>query len=350
MKTKLTAILAVLCVSALLCGCLGGEQSSADTSVSGYKEDEVAHTQASDLPSEYILINRSASLYSSIGRYTKPDPGKVFLLLNMVIENHGYSEFAVNPWYFSIIIDGVEYPHDSATYAVDERGLAPLDSVNVRNGGSTSGCLVFQIPKGKEESLYYIEYSGPGRYNFEFGSLRTEEKKESGPEPIVRDISFYIGNDLLTISKDNLRGNVGYNSFRTTVETSASGTEVNQVTKVEREEGQFVVVDITTYLTEGARPADITKAIQDAINGAEKYIPTYPNRISKGATYEATLSSGETVDVQTWKAPTEMYKDQADIACFMPDDSTLVLVVVSLSSSSTEKLFQTLEIGEIPSS
>jgi len=109
MKTKLTVILAVLCVSALLCGCLGGEQSSADTNVSGDSEDEVAYTQTSDLPSEYILINRSALLYSSIGRYTKPDPGKVFLLLNMVIENHGYSEFAVNPWYFSIVIDGVEH-------------------------------------------------------------------------------------------------------------------------------------------------------------------------------------------------------------------------------------------------
>ena len=348
MKTKLSAILAVLCVSALLCGCLGGEQSSADGSASGESKDEVTSAKASDLPSEYILINRSVLLDSSIGRYAKPDPGKVFLLLNIVIENHGYSEFAVNPWYFSIIIDGVEYPHDSATYAVDERGLAPLDSVNLRNGGSTSGCLVFQIPKGKEESLYYIEYSGPGRYNFEFGSLQTQKQKASEPEPIIRDVSFYIGSDLITISKDNLLGNVGYNSFRTTAKTSASGTEVNQVTRVDRGEDQFVVVDITTYLTEEGRPADVGSAIEDAISGAEKYIPTYANRISKGETYETTLSSGETVDVQIWKAPTELYKDQADIASFMPDDSTLVLVVASLPSSSTEKFFQTLDVGDAP--
>lgn len=305
-------------------------------------------TKVNELPSKYILINRSAGLYSSIGRYTEPAPGKVFLLLKMEIENHGYTEFSVSPLYFNIIIDGVEYSYDSATYSLDERGLAPLDSVKLRDGGKTSGCLVYQIPTGKTQ--YVIEYGGPGRYNFEYGSLQTETQKASEPEPVVRDVSFYIGNDFLTISKDNLLGDVEYNSFRTTVERLASGTEVNQVTRVKRGEEQFVVIDVTTYLTEGARPADETKAIEDAINGAEKYIPTSPNRISRGETYEATLSSGETVDVQTWKAPAEMYKDQANIACFMPDDSTLVLVVASLSSSSTEKLFQTLEIGDIPQS
>jgi hypothetical protein len=330
------------------------DKSTEDTSVKtadgseGVGTKTATSTKVNELPSKYIQIDRSAGLYSSIGRYAKPDPGKVFLLLNMDIENHGYPEFSVSPLYFKVIIDGVEYSYDSSTYSLDERGLAPLDSVKLRDGGKTSGCLVYQIPDGK--SRYVIEYSGFGSYNFEYGSLQTEEQKAPEPEPIIRDVSFYLGSDLFAISKDNLKGSIGYNSYSTTASTSQDGADANQVTKVDRDEG-FLVIGIKTYLTEEGRPVDENKAIEDALIGAEKYVPVYANRINKGGTYETTLSSGEKVDVHVWKAPSnELYKGEANVCCFMPDDSTVVTVVASLSNSMTTRFFETLEIGDIPQS
>lgn len=327
------------------------DKSPEDTSMetNGDTKDVVTGSRTNELPSKYILINRSAALYSSIGAYTKPAPGKVFLLLNMEIENHGYTEFSVNPLYFSIVIDGVEYSYDSATYAIDERGLAPLDSVRIRDGGKTSGCLVFQIPQGKENSRYVIEYSGPGSYVFEYGSLQTQEQKAPEPEPIIRDISFYLGNDLFAISKDNLKGNMGYTSYSTSVRASPSGGETNQETRVEREENGFLVINIKTYLT--AESVDKTKAIEDSLKEAEKYIPTYANRIKKAGMHEATLPSGQRVDVHKWEASTSaLYRGEANVCSFMPDDSTIVTVVISLPNQLTTKFFETLEIGDIPRS
>jgi hypothetical protein len=320
------------------------DKSTEDTSST--KTADVTTTKASELPSKYIQINRSAEIRNSIGRYsTKPAAGKDFLLLKMEIENHGYSEFSVNPLYFNVIIDGVEYSYDSATYSIDYHGLAPLDSVKLRDGGKTSGCLVYQIPEGK--TRFAIEYSGFGSYNFEYGSLQSTEQQAPEPEPVVRDVSFNLGTDFLKISEDNLIGSIGYNSYSTRVSTSQDGGAANQVTEVDRDEG-FLVIGINTYLTEEGRPVDENKAIEDALIGAEKYVPVYADRINKGGTYETTLSSGETVDVHVWKAPSnELYKGEANVCCFMPDDSTVVTVVASLSNSMTEKFFETLKIGDI---
>ncbi len=56
------------------------------------------------------------------------------------VENHGYQEVNVNPFYLSVIADGVEY---TQTFAV----LDPkLQSVRLMNGARTSGGIAFEIP------------------------------------------------------------------------------------------------------------------------------------------------------------------------------------------------------------
>jgi len=305
------------------------DKNSGDTKTTG-----ITSTKSNEMPSNYILINRSATLYNSIGRYTKPDPGKVFLLLNMEIENHGYSEFSVNPLYFPIIIDGVEYSRDSATYALDDLGFAPLDTVKLRNGGKTSGGLVYQIPEGKTQ--YAIEYDGIGSYNFKYGSLQTKEQTTiPEPEYTIKGLSFTAFRDAFEIDEENKDG--------TTVYTSQTGV-ATQVTRVDRTNG-FLVVEIKTYLSGEDAPIDKDAAIEDAFEKAEKYIPVYSNRITKKGPYDITLSNGETVDGYTWKAPSGELKDgKAEVCCFMPDNTTIVTVVASMDDKFVDKFFETLKI------
>ncbi len=103
-----------------------------------------------------------------------------------------------------------------------------------------------------------------------------------------------------------------------------------------------------------ARLTNVTKAIEDKINGAEVYIERYlpaNSRISKKGSKEITLSGGETVDVYIWNAQSSnLIDDKAYVACFMPDNSTIVRVVASLSDRTLTRFFETLEIGDIPQS
>jgi len=306
--------------------------------------------QASVKPSKYISLEYGDDgLYRKIG-YSTPSPGNKYLVTRIDLENHGYDEFYVNPNYFRAHVNGVEYGYSSSTFSLENINLPHLQTVTLRNGGATSGYLVFELPDS-DTITYKIIDTRQGSYRFEYGHIpEIETKTEPEAEPIIRDVSFYFGSDLFAISKDKLKGSIGYNSYSTTASTSQDGADANQVTKVDRDEG-FLVIGIKTYLTEEGRPVDENKAIDDALIGAEKYVPVYANRINKGGTYETTLSSGEKVDVHVWKAPSnELYKGEANVCCFMPDDSTVVTVVASLSNSMTTRFFETLEIGDIPQS
>ena len=49
------------------------------------------YASASNLPSKYVLLNNSGELTDYIGRYTEANSGKTFLIIEMELENHGYS-------------------------------------------------------------------------------------------------------------------------------------------------------------------------------------------------------------------------------------------------------------------
>jgi hypothetical protein len=231
---------------------------------------------------------------------------------------------------FRALVDGVEYGYSSATFALDRINLPHLQTVTLRNGGFTSGYLVFEVPDA-ETITYRIIDTRHALYKFEYGHIPKVET-EPEPEPIIRELSFNLGNQLLKISTDSLKGTIGYDTYSTSVSRSQSGTDTYQVTKVDRKDNGFLVVDIRTYLNDGDLQVDKNKAIEDALKEAEKYIPTYSNRIKKGGTYAVTLPTGEKADVHKWEAPTsELYREKADVCSFMPDDSTVVTVVVILT-------------------
>jgi len=115
-------------------------------------------------PSTNIAISYISSMKQSIewlgesgSHVEQSDPGKVFLEVNMTIKNNGYDSFSANPLYFYAVVDNVTYSIDSITYFV-----VNLDTVNVLDGGTYEGRLVFRIPStatsftlGCEGSVYY---------------------------------------------------------------------------------------------------------------------------------------------------------------------------------------------------
>jgi len=79
--------------------------------------------------------------YSGTPYEEYPDAGKVWLEVNMTISNTGYESFYTNPNYFYVIADGIKYTYDSIIYTLD-----CWDNVDILDGGTYSGTLMFQIP------------------------------------------------------------------------------------------------------------------------------------------------------------------------------------------------------------
>jgi hypothetical protein len=90
-----------------------------------------------------MIVNYSYSVLSQDQSATviEPDPGNSFVLFNLVITNYGYSNIQIDPSYFSLTINQVQYSAD------DQDVLAyPLTIANLPDGGVSSGQLLFQVP------------------------------------------------------------------------------------------------------------------------------------------------------------------------------------------------------------
>lgn len=98
---------------------------------------------------EYVVVT-----LDSIGAAYRPDSGKVFLEVNMTIKNNGYDSFSTSPFYFYAIADNVKYDYD---------WRSDLETVDVLNGGTFKGTLVFQIPSTAESIT--IGYESWSSYN-----------------------------------------------------------------------------------------------------------------------------------------------------------------------------------------
>lgn len=121
----------------------------------------------------YINIYEDSTTYAKIGSST-PAPGKIYMVSDITIENHGYDEVETNPFRFKVTIDNVEYEPSSATYFyLEDIGKAALDSVTLRDGGKISGSLIYEIPKWPPGSHSYgFRYD---TYNWEDFDVRYPE-------------------------------------------------------------------------------------------------------------------------------------------------------------------------------
>ncbi|MBA2840897.1 hypothetical protein HNP87_001429 [Methanococcus maripaludis] len=125
-------------------------------------------------PENKLVINCGAEVTNEFERdeyQSKITAGstKIFLILYLTFENHGYDEINVNPDYFNIIVENIEYaPCYESRYLNSN-----LESVTLKNGENISGTLIFEVPE-YESINYDINYKDSLKPNIEFRLSRTE--------------------------------------------------------------------------------------------------------------------------------------------------------------------------------
>jgi|GEM_PF-4082421 Predicted solute binding protein len=83
----------------------------------------------------------------------------VYLVVNMTINNNGYNSFSTDPAYFFVVADNTNYTFDaSGTYDRAAMEDSLWKTVDIPNGGTFTGTLVFQIPMSS--SVSSLGYSG----------------------------------------------------------------------------------------------------------------------------------------------------------------------------------------------
>jgi hypothetical protein len=142
-----------------------------------------------------IAINYSTYETTQLGvkhaeynAYEYPYSGFTYLIVNMTIENNGYSDFSTDPQYFYVIANNTKY-----TYSVSETSSLNIDlynygprhfhiwkNVDVQNGGTFAGTIVFLIPEG---SIISMGYSGNNSQSQSFNIVWTSVTPSPTPSP-----------------------------------------------------------------------------------------------------------------------------------------------------------------------
>jgi hypothetical protein len=275
------------------------------------------------LPSQYILLNESGKLSNYVGEYAEAAQGMSFLIINMTIENHGYTGFSVNPNYFAVIIDKVAYPYDKATFSTKN----PLSTPTLLDGGKIGGYLVFQIPKGKTQ--YLFRYTGSGDYRVIYGDLVEAQAPQEKPQPKLpeRTTTFNIGDGMQTLNPASI---------------VSQANAIIQSTTIDLGDNGYAIMEVKTY--QAAINGD------QAINDALKIEKINGFNVNDVGTYDATLANGNTVKVyQRNCAAIPVHRGNFVVSAFMPDSSTVVKVTSTFDKYRFQTLLGSLKIGEMPS-
>jgi hypothetical protein len=110
-----------------------------------------------------MVVDYSYSVSSQIGQganNVEPDPGNSFVLFNLDIANYGYSIVQVDPSYFSLTINQVQYSADDQDVLPN-----PLTIDNLPDGGISNGQVLFQVPTNIANQPGSINYGGSQSIN-----------------------------------------------------------------------------------------------------------------------------------------------------------------------------------------
>jgi hypothetical protein len=153
MKLKLIGIIIIILLSIIAMGCITSQPSSSNPN-----STIVSTPVPTQAQSQNIIISYSAKKVNSLGQYEDANPGKVFLVITMNIENHGYEKFPASPYLFYLIVNNIKYG-ESGSYQLDD----VLDRVDVPDGGSINGSVAFIVPSNI--GSYQLQYGRTGDYN-----------------------------------------------------------------------------------------------------------------------------------------------------------------------------------------
>lgn len=137
-KQILTAMLA----AAMGFSFLGCSSSAADSTADNTATSTVSESSVSETEESPIVIQATNVTTSAGDEFTVPDDGKEFLIVTVDIKNNGDDDVDANPVNFKLLADGVEY--DSSFYSLEN--VNDLQTVTLKNGGETSGDLIFEVP------------------------------------------------------------------------------------------------------------------------------------------------------------------------------------------------------------
>ncbi len=151
MKWYVYIIVGILVIAALIlpgCGSSQNDNNQSNTNT---------QTTTSSYEGQVIVITYSTSTIDEYGMglsSTPPKEGYVFLLVNLHIENHGYSTFSVSNFFFTIKVNGKQYTNTSMTGANDE-----LVGGTLHDNESTGGNLAFEVPEDTTDFEIFYKYA-----------------------------------------------------------------------------------------------------------------------------------------------------------------------------------------------
>lgn len=121
-------------------------------------QKEITISSSSSTQPYLLVIGNSPSTSGTIAA----SAGKEFVVVEATITNNGYDKFAVNPYSFTVTINRVKYDIDAVhTFMVGNK----LDSVELLDGGSTTGSIVFEIPSDIAAQDYQLKYDETCLFN-----------------------------------------------------------------------------------------------------------------------------------------------------------------------------------------
>ena len=103
-------------------------------------------------------VKTADNITTKYGDDVQSDSGKYFLIVDMTIKNNGYDGFNTYPYLFHAIADNIKYDY---YYNLVE--MENWDVVDVRDGGTFHGTLVFQLPESA--SSFTLGYDAFQDYN-----------------------------------------------------------------------------------------------------------------------------------------------------------------------------------------
>lgn len=146
-------VMVILVAGVAVLGCVSSTPSSLDQPFSPSPSETARR----------IIIGYSSTTTQRIGEWSEAEPGYVYLVLDLHIENQGYDSFSTNPLFFYVVVNNVKY---SAAFVM---GLeSELKAVDLLDRGKTAGEIAFEVPPEVSSAGYQIGYEAFRKYNIEW--------------------------------------------------------------------------------------------------------------------------------------------------------------------------------------
>lgn len=124
----------------------------------------ITPTPTLEIPKMIIkyLDTISYTLIDKWGYTNTPDPGYIFLVLDLDIENQGYESIDVGSYCFDVVVNNIQY--DSTYIGLEDS----LNHVGLLDGGRLTGKVTFEVLQEVMSAGYQVRWDSLWEYNIEW--------------------------------------------------------------------------------------------------------------------------------------------------------------------------------------